>query len=736
MNNKIYLVLISIITIQLITSQGYSDCSIYGICQPSSQGLTINQINQTLMSGNGSYWWTGSTSQPVGNSNKVGIFNFSDFSGNRSLLLSNTARVIFDLKQKQSAEFVNRRLITSSNIQTVSWGTENLYSNTGVTTFDWSNGLWYDNTGILGIVVQQGQRDLHDASGNSQVDFTNQNGTYFFKNVDIRGDALRLQDTALFVQSPDIVQECIGDITACSDLDYATTCSLFSGCTVGECQNNPTIDCSIFNSDEVTCNYYSNNYGGVCQPTLTYFDTCYQISSNTQCDNSASGYGCFWNGGNSICDGYDSSFGSCYSYTMSGQVDCENAGCYWDGGSSVCTRFIGNNIFSGCSNGGSCSFITGQTDCDYIGLGCTFNPYICVGTPSSTSCSQISIGSGYCSGSYTNNFCSNKTTNDLNNIVSRQGVGGTKNMYECQDSSGTVQTTINSNCQELNSPIITTSNLTVQAQSYFNNNINTKNIFPITSNLYTIGSGSNFYATIYGSNIFSANITLTDSVKSRNVNTTNITSATDNSIRINTTNITAQLMNISVINVTQLNVRNSTILTNALMNGNTNMTGNLSVKMPYFTGYQNTTMLFTNTSAVQVMNVSNNIVDNWLISVENQQNITFQLTGDYLIGVSPEFYQASENNKIITFWIQHWNGTEWKDVPWTNSRYSMQNGDYSAPFIPFQVDVTYPLVEKYRIMWYSDSLNSQIIAVTGLTNPTRPAIPSVILNIQKVSEIT
>lgn len=171
--------------------------------------------------------------------------------------------------------------------------------------------------------------------------------------------------------------------------------------------------------------------------------------------------------------------------------------------------------------------------------------------------------------------------------------------------------------------------------------------------------------------------------------------------------------------------------------GNTQILGNLSVKRYHWSGYDNSTQPFWNTSAVQIINISNNNdIDAYGIYVVGRQNLTFEHSGQYLCFLTPEFYQDSGNNKIVSFWYQKTNSTgAWNDVAWSNSRWTMGNGQYQAPLIPFEFSITNPAVDKVRFMWYSDSTASQIISIAGLTNPTRPAIPAIILNCQKTSEV-
>ena len=178
--------------------------------------------------------------------------------------------------------------------------------------------------------------------------------------------------------------------------------------------------------------------------------------------------------------------------------------------------------------------------------------------------------------------------------------------------------------------------------------------------------------------------------------------------------------------------KNLSVDGNVSIKGNINITGNMSVKRPYLTAYDNTTQNFLSVGTAQVVNISNNIVDNWQINITGNQNITFQQTGDYLITFMPEFYQSSGTNKLINFWIQK-NGV---DVAWSNTQYTILNGAYLAPNIAFQVEITNPATDNIRVMWHSDSTNSQILSITGLTSPTRPNIPGVLLNVAKISEAT
>ena len=165
------------------------------------------------------------------------------------------------------------------------------------------------------------------------------------------------------------------------------------------------------------------------------------------------------------------------------------------------------------------------------------------------------------------------------------------------------------------------------------------------------------------------------------------------------------------------------------VSGNLNVSGNVTMNIPHLSGYDNSTQNFLVLETAQVMNLSNDNYMSHQIEIVNNQNITFEKSGHYQICVSPEFYQESGNDKWITFWLQE-NGV---DVAWSNSRYTMDNGEYTAPHICWETIIDTPSTDNVRVMWLSDSTDSQIISISGLTAPTRPSIPGVIIDINWVS---
>jgi len=162
---------------------------------------------------------------------------------------------------------------------------------------------------------------------------------------------------------------------------------------------------------------------------------------------------------------------------------------------------------------------------------------------------------------------------------------------------------------------------------------------------------------------------------------------------------------------------------------NVKILGNVSFENPHLFGYDNSTQSFLTLETAQVMNLSNTDYHSHQIEIIQNQNVTFSRVGHYQLCASPQFYQASGNDKWITFWLQE-NGV---DVEWSNSRYTMDNDEYNAPRICWETIITNPATDNVRIMWLSDSTSSSIQSITGLTDPIRPSVPGVIIDVHWIS---
>ena len=207
-----------------------------------------------------------------------------------------------------------------------------------------------------------------------------------------------------------------------------------------------------------------------------------------------------------------------------------------------------------------------------------------------------------------------------------------------------------------------------------------------------------------------------------------------------------QYVYIDLLNISNtLNVGNNTNVkgnltcnSNAIIGGTLNVSnnvviyGNLSVKRAFYYGYDNSTQTNCGTTCANIMNISNND-DNlhYGITVKENQNLTFDSTGVYICDVSPEFYAGVGLASDVGFWYQK-NGV---DVPWSNSRYTLDLGKYEAPTIPFAFEIRTPATDNVRFMWMSGNANTLLYSSGVLTLPNRPSVPAVIINCRKSSEV-
>lgn len=179
-----------------------------------------------------------------------------------------------------------------------------------------------------------------------------------------------------------------------------------------------------------------------------------------------------------------------------------------------------------------------------------------------------------------------------------------------------------------------------------------------------------------------------------------------------------------------MNITNETIIwgtKNTTMMGNVNILGNLSVKRPYAmysdTGLQ--VIAVSNTAYPVRFNVTE---DDYQIIKTNNENITFQQTGDYLIEISA-IVTTDTANKHVEIWVQK-NGV---DVPRSNTKVEFSNPNLEQVIsVPFILDMN--TTDKMRIMWASDDAGSSMVYV-GATAYS-PETPSIIMTINKISEIT
>jgi hypothetical protein len=130
----------------------------------------------------------------------------------------------------------------------------------------------------------------------------------------------------------------------------------------------------------------------------------------------------------------------------------------------------------------------------------------------------------------------------------------------------------------------------------------------------------------------------------------------------------------------------------------------------------NTVRLMTINSVASANNIS--IVDGSKIAVTN--------TGIYNIQFSAQLDKTDSGTDDVDIWLRQ-NGV---DVPWSNTRLTMTNNNTKL-IAAWNWMISMTAGDYAQIAWSSDDASMRIFAQTEQTGPTRPAIPSLIVTVQR-----
>ena len=161
--------------------------------------------------------------------------------------------------------------------------------------------------------------------------------------------------------------------------------------------------------------------------------------------------------------------------------------------------------------------------------------------------------------------------------------------------------------------------------------------------------------------------------------------------------------------------------------GNVNITGNLSVKVPYGSFTDNTTQVIGSTSTAKNVNFSVTEESYLITKNANNQNFTIVQKGVYLIDISAIF-DVSVANRHVEIWIEK-NGV---NVARSNTVLHIPSATaetiLSVPYI-----VNFNANDQLRIkMASSDDANARLVYTTS--TGYSPASPSIIMTITRISE--
>jgi hypothetical protein len=125
------------------------------------------------------------------------------------------------------------------------------------------------------------------------------------------------------------------------------------------------------------------------------------------------------------------------------------------------------------------------------------------------------------------------------------------------------------------------------------------------------------------------------------------------------------------------------------------------------------------------------------IEVRNSSEIWFEYPGQYFVTFSLMFTNRGNNNQIIEVWAKDSNA----NYPLSNTRYdiparkSLSEWSHVVATVSGIFTVDTPDTDYLSIAWWSDGANVFLEHYAAGTNPTRPAIPSVILTVNFISRL-
>jgi hypothetical protein len=128
-------------------------------------------------------------------------------------------------------------------------------------------------------------------------------------------------------------------------------------------------------------------------------------------------------------------------------------------------------------------------------------------------------------------------------------------------------------------------------------------------------------------------------------------------------------------------------------------------------------------TGVNIFNITNTGVASG-VSVVSGSRITFSKQGIYDIQFSAQFHKTDAGDDEVDIWLSK-NGTY---EPWSNSRIMLHgNSAYSLPSWNFLVPANSG--DYYQFYWHSSDPDMFLESKTGLIDPPRPDIPSLIITV-------
>lgn len=148
--------------------------------------------------------------------------------------------------------------------------------------------------------------------------------------------------------------------------------------------------------------------------------------------------------------------------------------------------------------------------------------------------------------------------------------------------------------------------------------------------------------------------------------------------------------------------------------------------LPRYYGAFSSTQTQTNVSGINIMSVNTTDIPDGVIVVNNTR-FTPQASGVYNLQFSAQVEKQSANDRTIGIFLRK-NG---QDAPNSNTEVGIA-GSTARSVAAWNFLVPLASGEYAELAWYSNEASMQLAAVASGTNPTRPAIPSLIVTVVPV----
>lgn len=149
--------------------------------------------------------------------------------------------------------------------------------------------------------------------------------------------------------------------------------------------------------------------------------------------------------------------------------------------------------------------------------------------------------------------------------------------------------------------------------------------------------------------------------------------------------------------------------------------------LPYGGSFYDTTDQVTvGANQVNLMSYNTTVLADGVF-VSNSNRVNFSFPGWYIISFSAQFDKPSANAAEIDVWLRK-NGT---NVNWSNTVVNVA-GSNAEIVASWDWAVRPDAGDYFQIAWSSPATDVEVHARPAGTSPTRPAVPSVILNVWPV----